>query len=131
MCIQTLKLCCAVGQWYICPERTGTSVPRVGIPPRKQSELGGWRSLRDGFDLPGGRPFVVFEGAEVLASLPLIEHAKESIQFIDKKPHSCQHREDAAQISKLSEGWPPFTQTIFSQIKAWRTRLDIYSNMRI
>jgi len=47
--------------------------------------LGRWRSLRDGFDLPGGRSFVVFEGAEVLTSLLLIEQAKESIQFIDKK----------------------------------------------
>jgi hypothetical protein len=36
---------------------------------------------------------VVFEGAEVLTSLPLTEQAKESIQFIDKKNRTLANSE--------------------------------------
>jgi|HubBroStandDraft_6_1064221.scaffolds.fasta_scaffold49305_2 hypothetical protein len=44
-----------------------------------QAVLGGWRTSCDGFDLPGGRSFAGFEGAEGLVFLPLIFNSIESV----------------------------------------------------
>jgi hypothetical protein len=44
-----------------------------------QAVLGVWRTACDGFDLPGGRSFAGFEGAEGLVFSPLIFNSIESV----------------------------------------------------